>query len=415
MIYLAHKSSIQELLMKMCRLLYISLISILLFSSCKKENNNDTTEINIGALLSLTGNWSSLGITSQEAIKLAAADINTYMEQVGSGYRFSSTIYDTKLDTALALESIQDAHNKNIHFIIGPQSSAELGAVISYANQNNILLVSQSSTASSLAIANDAIFRFCPGDAVEGDAVARTIFSTGRRSIISLSRDDAGNRGLQQSVGNIFTSLGGNVDALTPYTTTTTDFSALLTTLKTTLQQKINSVGADQVGIYLASFDECVELFKQADQDPIFSSVNWYGGDGVVLSNALITDLQAAAFATKTSFFAPTFGLPFVPHPDLSTIAAAIKNSTGIEPDAYALAAYDAMWVIAQTIVAAPESANDISKAKLIFNAEASRHFGITGPVQLNAAGDRSTGSFDYWGIVFENGLYQWELVGKSL
>jgi branched-chain amino acid transport system substrate-binding protein len=169
------------------------------------------------------------------------------------------------------------------------------------------------------------------------------------------------------------------------------------------------------VGIYLASFDECVELFKQADQDPIFSSVNWYGGDGVVLSNALITDLQAAAFAAKTSFFAPTFGLPFVPHPDLSTIAAAIKNSTGIEPDAYALAAYDAMWVIAQTIVAAPESANDISKAKLIFNAEASRHFGITGPVQLNAAGDRSTGSFDYWGIVFENGLYQWELVGKSL
>jgi hypothetical protein len=33
----------------------------------------------------------------------------------------------------------------------------------------------------------------------------------------------------------------------------------------------------------------------------------------------------------------------------------------------------------------------------------------------LNAAGDRSIGSFDYWGIVLEGGSYKWKLVGKSL
>lgn len=399
----------------MCRVFALALIITLFFSSCKKENNNSTTEITIGGLLSLTGNWSSLGVTSQEAIKMAAEDINDYMQDIGSRYRFTTAIYDTKLDTSLALESIRDAQSKNIHFIIGPQSSAELGTIRSFANENKMLLVSQSSTASSLAIADDAIFRFCPGDAVEGAAMARTMYSIGKRSIITLSRDDAGNRGLQQSVGNVFTSLGGNAEALTPYSTSTTDFSALLATLKTTLQQKINSVGADNVGIYLASFDECVELFKQADNDPVFSSVDWFGGDGVVLSNALVSDAQASSFASKTSFFAPNFGLPLIPHPELASIAASIKSKTGIEPDAYALAAYDAMWVIAQTIVTAPESINNIDKAAMIFNAEASRHFGITGPVQLNAAGDRSSGSFDYWGIVFENGAYYWTLVGKSL
>lgn len=399
----------------MCRFFALALITTLFFSSCKKENNNSTTEITIGGLLSLTGNWSSLGVTSQEAIKMATEDINSYMQDIGSRYRFATAIYDTKLDTSLALESIRDAHSKNIHFIIGPQSSAELGAIKSFVNTNNMLLVSQSSTASSLAVANDAIFRFCPGDVVEGAAMARTMYSIGKRSIITLSRDDAGNRGLQQSVGNVFSTLGGNVEALNPYSTSISDFSALLATLKTTLQQKINSVGTDKVGIYLASFDECVALFKQADNDPVFSSVDWYGGDGVVLSNALVSDAQAASFASKTSFFAPNFGLPLIPHPDLASIAATIKSKTGIEPDAYALAAYDAMWVIAQTIVTVPESINNIDKAALIFNAEASRHFGITGPVQLNAAGDRSSGSFDYWGIIFENGAYYWALVGKSL
>ena len=400
--------------MNRCRILSVVLLVALLFSSCKKENTNSTTEITIGGLLSLTGNWSSLGVTSEEAMNLAANDINSYLQDIGSPYRFATAIYDTKLDTALALESIRDAQSKNIRFLIGPQSSAELGAIRNYANANNLLLVSQSSTASSLAIADDAIFRFCPGDAVEGEAMARTIYSMGKRSIITLSRDDAGNIGLQESVGNNFNSLGGNVTALTPYATSSTDFSSLLATLKTTLQQKINADGADKVGIYLASFDECVALFKQADNDLIFSSVNWYGGDGVVLSNALVSDEQAAAFAGKTFFFAPNFGLPLIPHPDLSSIASAIKSKTGIEPDAYALAAYDALWVIAKSISTAPASINDINKAKMILKSEASRHFGITGPVQLNAAGDRSSGSFDYWGIIFENGNYYWAFAGKS-
>ena len=46
---------------------------------------------------------------------------------------------------------------------------------------------------------------------------------------------------------------------------------------------------------------------------------------------------------------------------------------------------------------------------------EPNQYFGITRPVLLNTAGDRSTGLFDYWGIVEEGGIYKWILVGKSL
>ena len=393
-------------------ILMLGLVSLM---GCKKDSLTSIKEVQIGALLSLTGNWSSLGLTSQEAIQMAILDVNDYMEWTNSNLRFTSVVYDTKLDTSLAKQAMDAVDLKKMKYVIGPQSSAELAAIKSISDKKNILVVSQGSTASSLAILNDGIFRFCPGDVVEGGALANTMYSEGIKVVVSLSRNDEGNKGLQTSIGKAFTSLGGQVDAIVPYATTLTDYSALLASLKTKLQSYIALQGANKVAVYLASFDECVALFKQASTDPIFSSVKWYGGDGVVLSSALTSDIQAAAFASTTKFIAPNFGLPSLPHPDLAAISSAIKSKTGIEPDAYALAAYDAVWVIAKTVSALSNSATDFSVVKNVFNMESSKYFGITGPLMLNAAGDRSTGSFDYWGIVLEGGSYKWKLVGKSL
>ena len=164
----------------------------------------------------------------------------------------------------------------------------------------------------------------------------------------------------------------------------------------------------------MASFDECVQLFQQASTDPVFSSVRWFGGDGVVLSNALTGNAQAAAFAVTTQFFAPNFGLPLTQHPDLSRVLSYIKSKSNQDGDAYALAAYDAVWVIAKSIIAFPSSKPDFQSVLSVFQMEAQRYYGLTGPLQLNAAGDRSNGTFDYWGIGFVNGTYQWKLVGKS-
>lgn len=395
-----------------------SFILILLLSlsiiACKKQSTDTNTNITIGGLLSLTGNWSSLGLASQEAMNIAIKDINSYMIQTGSSYRFSTFIYDTKLDTLVAQSAVKNALSKNIHAIVGPQSSAELSAIRNFANTNKILVVSQGSTASSLAIAGDAIYRFCPGDSVEGNAMAQTIYSSGIRHLITLSRSDIGNTGLQSSVGLSFSGLGGSVDAITPYSQNMNDFSSILAILKGKMQQWLQNSGAAPMGIYLASFDECVALFVQTSADPVFSSVRWFGGDGVVFSNALISNSVASSFALKTQFFVPNFGLPQQINPNLAAIIAAIKSKTGIDPDAYALSVYDAMWVIALTESSFPKLPTEFSTLKSVFQSEADHYYGITGPVILNTAGDRSVGSFDYWGIVNQGGTYQWKLAGRS-
>ena len=140
--------------------LFLILAISIFSSSCKKDNAASSIQtIKIGGLFSLTGNWSSLGIPSQEAMKLGLIDVNAYLEEKGSNIRFSTVVYDTELDTTLAKNSITRAFTtNNVKYIIGPQSSAEVGAILPYANANNILVVSQGSTASSLAIPNDAVF-----------------------------------------------------------------------------------------------------------------------------------------------------------------------------------------------------------------------------------------------------------------
>lgn len=383
---------------------------------CKKNNDReDLNVIKIGGLFSKTGNWSSLGKTSEAAMNTALVDVNRYLEEKGSKIRFETVVYDTQLDTASAKSAIQIGFaQKNIKFFIGPQSSAELASIREYVNNNHILVISQGSTSSSLAIPNDGIFRFCPGDAVEGAAISNTIYNSGKRIVITLSRNDAGNIGLQTSVGSNFINLGGQVDAISPYATSITDFSSIIQQIRTKIQQYSTTYSNNQIAVYIASFDECVNLFRQAANDPILASVNWYGGDGMVQSSALLSDPQARSFVMTTSFFAPNFGLPAQSHPQLNSIMNAIQSSTGIEPDAYALSVYDAMWVLARTLSSYPNAMEDFSSLKSEFSQEANQYFGITGPILLNANGDRNVGAFDYWGIVNQGGNYIWKVVGKS-
>lgn len=384
------------------------------FTACRKskDKDKDPESIKVGALLSLTGNWSSLGLTSKAAIELALEDVNEYLESTGSDIRFSADIYDTKLEPTLATQYIAEAKAAGHLFVLGPQSSAEVAAIKEYADTADVLVVSQSSTAGSLSVAGDNIFRFCPDDKLEGAAMAKTIFADGVRGLITIARDDAGNRGLQTAVGESFTTLSGAVDALTPYATTVTDFSTVLAELKTKVHNSIAMHGLAGTAVYLACFDEGADLFAQAGTDSVLRSVRWYGSDGVALSAAFLSNAAAADFAMATSWFAPTFGLPDEAAPKWQPVAQRIKDRSGLEPDAFALATYDAVWVIARTYQAS--SKHDATNMKSQFREQAGMYYGVTGSTLLNNAGDRALGSFDYWGISNSDGEYKWVLVGKS-
>lgn len=401
--------------MKKASLWIILFAGLLIFSACNKEKETDTETINVGALLSLTGNWATLGQTSQSALEIAVEDINRHMESIGSRHRFAVEVYDTKMEAPLALEYLQSAKDKGIRFVIGPQSSSEVAAIKSYADANDMFVVSQGSTAGSLSLPGDNIFRFCPDDKLEGKALAKTIYDSGIRGLVTTGLDDVGNTGLINGITAAFTDLGGTVFSVPPYAPGTTDFASAITEIENKINAAIGQYDTAATGVYIAAFDEGVDLFAQAKNNALLSSVHWFGGDGITKSNAYISNTDAAEFAGATNFFAPEFGLPGETASQWGPLVEEIKSRTGgIEAGAFALACYDALWTIANTYEATEVSGHDASSVRTAFEEEAAKYNGITGPAALNENGDRATAIFDYWGIVNENGTYSWKLVGSS-
>jgi branched-chain amino acid transport system substrate-binding protein len=402
----------------MKKLLFL-LLCVVTFVSCEKDHDDhddyeDFQQIKVAALLSQTGGWSNLGITSKAALEVAVDKINHDFECRDIPFRFELTVFETQLDPIIAAQTVQNISASGYKFIIGPQSSAELALVKPLADSLGILVVSQGSTASSLAIANDMIFRYVPGDQIEGAALANSIKNAGKQALVTLARNDAGNLGLQSSVGNNFSNLGGIVNSVGTYETTTTDFTTILADVKSQIIGLNSTYTNDQIAVYLASFDEAVTLFNQASSDPILSGVNWYGGDGFVKNSALLQDPAAAQFAIATNFFCPDFGLPISTQDLWSSIITTIDGMTGIQSDAYTLAAYDALYVISKLVEnedGVPSNSTSLQTAFL----NASNGFsGATGVISLNENGDRSSGSFNYWGLENVNGTYQWVFVGQS-
>jgi len=195
----------------------------------------DNQEIVIGGLFSLTGNWSSLGTSSKAAMEIGIEDVNAYLAEGNTGLHFAASIKDTRLDPPTALTAITALKDAGVEVVLGPQSSAEVAAIKSYVDANGVLVASQSSTAGTLAIPDDNIFRFTPSDTLEAVALVGLMKADGMATIIPFWRNDAGNIGLQVATRALFSSVG-TVKPGVEYAATQPDIAAALGSLKTEVQ-----------------------------------------------------------------------------------------------------------------------------------------------------------------------------------
>lgn len=379
---------------------------------CEQPSPHSHREFKIGVLVSLTGSWNSLGQNTVAALQLANEQLQAAAKAEHGGYRFHFFVRDTQLDPAKALAAIKDLDKRGVKIIIGPQSSAEVALIKPYADAHNILIISQGSTASSLAISGDNIFRFCPNDMREAEAIVALMWHDGIRMIVPLWRDDAGNNGLHDSVKADFEKVGGTVANGYQYQPDTTDFSAATTSIALQIATLlIAGANPNSVAIYLAAFDEVVDVFHSAANNSTLSSTSWYGSDGVALSAALTGDLNAAAFAASAGYPNPTFGLPDSLQSLWQPVADAIETRTGITADAFALSAYDALFVVARALQDAG-NLKDFAGFKAAFVNAANAYSGVTGSTALDGAGDRLNADFDFWGVRLKNANYGWARIG---
>ena len=391
--------------------LVICVLLLALLGSAPKIEADFLRPTKIGVLVSLTGSWSTLGKNTVAALEIAADQIETATH---GQQRFRLLVRDTQLIPSKALDAIRDLDSRGVKIVIGPQSSSEVAAIKPFADAHGILVISQGSTASSLAIPGDNIFRFCPNDTREAEALVALLRHDGIRAIVPLWRNDAGNNGLHNSVKIRFQAFGGRVTSGFRYEPTTTNFSAATSSVASQIQNLINGgVNPSAIAVYLAAFDEVVGVFHSAQGNSTLSNTAWYGSDGVALSAALTGNATAAAFAARVNYPNPIFGLPASLRDEWQPVANAIEARTGIMADAFALSAYDALFVVQRALQEVENVDEHFDNFKAAFVQKADAYHGVTGSTALDPAGDRANGDFDFWAVRRHNGSYRWVRTGS--
>jgi ABC-type branched-subunit amino acid transport system substrate-binding protein len=364
----------------------------------------------IGALLSLTGTFSSLGESTEASLRLAVDDVNNHLAKSGSSSRVGLIIEDTKTDPNIAREKLKDLASKGIRIVIGPSTGASVAAVKEYADENGILIVSSSSTAASLAIPNDNVFRFVPDDTHQAEALAKQMWDEGTRVVIPIWRTDVFGNNHQSSLKEKFEILGGKVLDGIGYDPPVGDFAASLhrinfivweqelSSLTSKVNDAVSQYGVDKVGVYIVAYDEIVPIMIQANRHQELQSVRWYGSDGSAQLEGLIKNVEAAEFAVKTNFLNPIYRVEA--SDSFKELEERIVEEIGRVPRSYAEVAYDEFWVAALTLnnYTGTEQ-DDITSLREAFINTANLYTGVTGRTELNDAGDRKYAPYDFWEV----------------
>jgi branched-chain amino acid transport system substrate-binding protein len=354
-------------------------------------------ELKVGALLDLKRGWTSLGRASRVTLRFAVADANARLAKSGSSTRVRLRIIDVHGSPRAARRGLRRFAADGVRVVIGPQSSSEVRTVRAAADSLGVVLISQGSTAHSLAIRGDNVFRFVPDDVRESEALVALLQRDGIDAIVRVWRNDAGNAGLASSVRKRFRGVGGSVARGISYGISVSDFSGVLERVRAQIAS-LRSHGASRVAVYLAGFGEVVRLFRTASGDSLLASVPWYGSDGVALEPRLVASAKAAAFAADVGYPNPTLGLDRAAARRSRRLVRRTKARLGRRPDAFALSAYDALRVAVKASVHAG-GVDSLGRLKRALRRTAQGYAGVSGRLVLNAAGDRAYGSYDFWSV----------------
>ncbi len=362
-------------------------------------------EIVIGALVPLSGALASIGPGNKVAIELAVEDLNAFVEKLGLPIRFRVQVEDSAADPTTALQKLQVLYGAGVRFVVGPMTSSEVSAVKSFADQNKILICSQSSTAVSLAVP-DFIFRTVPNDLFQSKAIAKLVKDYGVDYLAVMFRNDPWGKGLAEATMEEYKKLGGTVIFQQGYDPQKTEFSGEVAALNDAVSRAVSSFGKDKVGVLLISFEEAGTIMVTASDYDALMQVTWFGSDGTAGNSKIIAEAGEELARTKhlATIFAPTA------NPKFMELAQRFKQVAGEDLTTYPSTAYDCVWLIGLAIIMS--GSTDTEVVRNVLPEVAKSYFGVTGVISFDENGDRASGSYDIYAVVIEGGEAKWVKVG---
>jgi len=368
--------------------------------------------VNIGLILPLSGELSTHGLENLEGSKFGVVEFNKYLEEIGAPWTLKMTSEDSATSPVIALEKLTSLNAKGIKIIVGPEASSNIKIIKGYSDSNDMLLVSCCSSAPSLAIPNDSVYRLVPDDSNQGAALSKLIQHEGIDVLVPVWRADTWGDGLSNATTSSFVQRGGIIDEGVRYNPESPEFSVSTSLLAEKVQGYVDEYGKDKVGIVFLGFAEILQFIQSANEHDVLDEVRWFGPGANTKEHKLINDKIGLEFSTNVQFTTVQFAASKITdtgavNPIYERVQAHLTETLGTEPNAFVLSSYDAVWIIGLSML--ETQSTDVTKIKAVISDIAENYSGAIGPIKLNEAGDLAQANYEVWGI--RDG--KWVLLGQ--
>ncbi len=368
--------------------------------------------VDIGLILPLSGDLATHGLENLEGSKLGVVEFNKHLEEIGATWTLKMTSEDSATNPVIALEKLTSLNAKGIKMIVGPETSSNIRNMKGYSDSNNMLLVSCCSSAPSLAIPNDSVYRLVPDDSNQGTALSKLIQHEEIQVLVPVWRGDTWGDGLSAATTSSFVQRGGIIDEGVRYNPESPEFSASTSLLAEIVQGYVDEYGKDKVGVLFLGFAEILQFTQSASQHEILDDVRWFGPGANTKEHKLIDDPIGLEFSTNVQFTTVQFAASKITdtgavNPIYEKVQDHLTESLGTTPNSFVLSSYDAVWIIGLAIL--ETQSTDVTTIKSVISDIAENYSGAIGPTILNEAGDLAQANYEIWGI--RGG--EWILLGQ--
>jgi len=349
----------------------------LLTAACgdKAQQKDGDQVVLIGQASPLTGPQAHLGKDNENGARMALDEINAAGLTLGGRkvvleMRSEDDAADPKTATTVAQKLVDEG-------VVGVIGHLKSGATIPASriySSNGIPQISPSATAVAYTAAGyKTAFRVMTNDAQQGSVLGNyAVTRLGAKKIAIIDDRTAYGQGLADEVEKAVKAAGGDVVAREYTSDRSTDFMAILTSIK----------GKSPDLVFFGGMDpQAAPMIKQMKQ--LGMKAKFLGGDG-----AQTPTFIELAGASAEGALASNPGLPLDAMPGCAAFKTRFVARYGTIQN-YAPYAYDAMHVL----VAAMKRADSSDPAKYLAELPKTDYQGVTGHIRFDAKGDLAGGA----------------------
>ena len=362
----------------------------LLSTACgKKESveNANQVVVKIGSVSPLTGPQSHLGKDNENGARMAVDEANTqHILLGGKPAKFVLISEDDAADPKTATIVAQKLADQKINGVIGHLNSGTSIPASKIYHDAGIAQISPSATAIKYtAQGYNTAFRVMTNDAQQGHVLGQfAVTKMGAKKIAIIDDRSAYGQGLADEVEKAAKAAGAEIVAREYTTDKSTDFTAILTSIKSKNPDLIFFGGMDP---------QAAPMVQQMKR--LGLSAQFLGGDGVQT-----TEFLHLAGADGEGVTASNPGVPLAGMPGGVAFQQKFNAKYG-KIQNYAPYAYDAVNVM----IDAMRRADSADPAKYLAQLGKTSFTGVTGNIQFDAKGDLTNGNVTLYQV--KNG--KWE------